>query len=99
MTEVLQFLGDLAELAGPILILAGISSGPAIGALIGTLAGALSVVVSQGLQELAQTESQIIPNIPASPPLVTTSNTASSSSSVTRVTTNFFVTSMLSFSI
>ena len=88
MTEVLQFFGDLAELAGPILILAGISSGPAIGALIGTLAGALSVVVGQGLQELAQTESQILPNIPSSPPLVTTSNTASSS--VTQVTKNFF---------
>ena len=91
MTEVLQFFGDLAELVGPILILAGISSGPAIGALIGTLAGALSVVVGQGLQELAQTESQIIPSIPASPPLVTTSNTASSSSSssVTSVTIFF----------
>ena len=74
MTEVLQFFGDLAELAGPILILAGISSGPAIGALIGTLAGALSVVVGQGLQELARTEPPII-NIPTEPPLVTTTTT------------------------
>ena len=86
MAEVLQFLGDLSELAGPILILVGISSGPAIGALIGTLAGALSVVVGQGLQELAQRESRAIPNIPASPPLVSTSNSGSSSSSSSSAT-------------
>ena len=86
MAEVLQFLGDLSELVGPILILVGISSGPVIGALIGTLAGALSVVVGQGLQELAQRDSRAIPNIPASPPLVSTSNSGSSSSSSSSAT-------------
>ena len=75
MAEVLQFLGDLSELVGPILILVGISSGPVIGALIGTLAGALSVVVGQGLQELARTEPPII-SIPTEPPLVTTTTIA-----------------------
>ena len=74
MTDILQFVGGLAEFAGPILIMVGVNAGPAIGALIGTLAGAISVIVGQGLQELARTEPPII-NIPTEPPLVTTTTT------------------------
>lgn len=75
MTDILQFVGDLASFAGPILIMVGVNAGPTIGALIGTLAGALSVVVGQGLQELARTEPPII-SIPTEPPLVTTTTIA-----------------------
>ena len=74
MTDILQFVGDLASFAGPIMIMVGVNAGPTIGALIGTLAGALSVVVGQGLQELARTEPPII-SIPTEPPLVTTTTT------------------------
>ena len=79
MSDVLSFVGTLAEAAGPILVLTGVNAGTMIMALIGTLAGALSVVVGQGLQELAaQAETPQIPEIPESPPVVVTTNTGGS---------------------
>ena len=88
MSDVLSFVGTLAEAAGPILVLTGVNAGTMIMAVIGTLAGALSVVVGQGLQELAaQAETPQIPEIPETPPVVVTTNTGGSGTGVNQVRT------------
>ena len=74
----IELFGEGLELLGPILILIGVTAGPLIGALLGTLGGALSVVVGQGLQELARTEPPPIV-IPTQAPTVATTTTASTS--------------------
>ena len=80
-TQAIEFFGNLAEALGPILALVGINAGPIVGALIGTLAGAISILVGQGLQELARTEPPVVV-IPPSPPIIVPTTTTTTPSPV-----------------